>query len=427
MFRVVFRHRRRSGTLGKLVVLMVTAFMDMVGLLMVLPLLPFYAKRFVGEGPLWRALDAVGMGGEGIVIALLIASFSVAQLVSAPVWGRVSDRLGRRPALLVGMAANAIAFVVFAFANSLELLFISRIVQGAGGGTVGVIQAYVADTTEPKDRAKTLGWLSATTNAGVALGPVIGSAATRLGPSAPGLLAALLTLVTMGFAFKYLTESNDRVGAKTGEHPVIRRSTTAVRRVLSHPGDPASRLIWMYAVGMGAFQGMNAVLALFLFDRFGIDERNIWWVFTYIGTVSIVARAVLLGPAVDRYREPRLSRYGQTLLALGLVALPLATNYVALALAILLIPLGTAFTFPCVTGMLSQVIPNHERGLYMGVQQTFGGLARVIGPLWAGFAFDHLGKGVPYFTGAALAAATILLGVGIEHHIPPHGAPKPAS
>lgn len=427
MFRVVFRPTRRSGTLGKLVVLMVTAFMDMVGLLMVLPLLPYYAARFVGNGPLWRALDAIGMGGEGSVIALMVSSFAIAQLVSAPMWGRVSDRLGRRPALLVGMAASGLAYIIFAFSNSLELIFFSRLVQGAGGGTVGVIQAYVADATEPKDRAKTLGWLSAATNAGVAIGPVIGSAAAGWGHAAPGLLAALLTLVTMGFAFKYLTESNERVGSKTGEHPVIRRSSTALKRVLSHPGDPASRLIWMYAVGMGAFQGMTAILALFLLDRHGIDEKRIGWVFAYIGVLSVLARALVLGPAVDRYREPRLSRYGQALLALGLFALPFTTNLVSLALAILLIPLGTAFTFPCVTGMLSQVIPNHERGLYMGVQQTFGGVARVIGPIWAGFAFDYLGKGVPFFTGAALAAATILLGVGIEQHIPPHGAPKPAT
>jgi MFS family permease len=413
-----FRTPTREDRLGKLVVLMVTAFMDMVGLLMVIPLLPFYAKRFVGEGPLWRGLDAVGMGGEGTVIALMIAMFSVAQLVSAPVWGRVSDRYGRRPALLVGLASSGIAFIVFALANSLELLFLSRIVQGAGGGTVGVIQAYVADATEPKDRAKSLGWLSAATNAGVAIGPVIGSAAAGIGPAWPGLLAAGLTAITFLFAYHYLTESNERVGARTGEHPAIQRSTTALRRVVTHPGEPASRLIYMYAIGMGAFTGMNAILALFLFDRFGIDERSIGWVFAYIGVISVITRALILGRAVDRYREPRLSRYGQTLLALGLLALPFTTNYLSLALAILLVPLGTAFTFPCVTGMLSQVIPNHERGLYMGVQQSFGGVARIAGPLWAGFAFDHLGKGVPFYTGALLAAGTILLGLGLEEHVP---------
>ncbi|MFM8603396.1 MAG: MFS transporter, partial [Gemmatimonadota bacterium] len=143
---------------------MVTAFLDMVGLLMVLPLMPFYAQRFVGKGPLWAFFDRLGLGGEGAVISLLVSSFAIAQLVSAPFWGRVSDRVGRRPALLVGMAASGIAYIGFAFANSLELLFLSRIIQGAGGGTTGVIQAYVADATEPKDRAKTLGWLSAATN-----------------------------------------------------------------------------------------------------------------------------------------------------------------------------------------------------------------------------------------------------------------------
>jgi MFS family permease len=397
---------------------MITAFMDMVGLLMVLPLLPYYAKRFVGEGPLWRVLDTLGMGGEGAVIALLVSMFAVAQLLSAPMWGRVSDKFGRRPALLIGMASALIAYIVFAYANSLELLFLSRIVQGAGGGTVGVIQAYVADATKPKDRAKSLGWLSAATNAGVALGPVLGSFSARLGPEAPGLFAAGLTLINMVFAWKYLTESNEHAGRKTAERPVIKSSHVAVLRVTTHPGDPASRLIWIYAIGMGAFQGMTAILALFLLDRFGIDETQIWWVFMYIGVLSLLARALLLGPMVDRYREPRLSRFGIVLLALGLTALPLSYNYPTLVLAIALIPLGTAFTFPCVTGMLSQVIPNHERGLYMGVQQTFGGLARVIGPIWAGFAFDYLGKGVPFYTGAALALFTLTLGVGIEAHLP---------
>lgn len=397
---------------------MITAFVDMVGLLMVLPLLPYYATRFVGKGPLWRALDTVGLGGEGTVIALLVSSFAVAQLVSAPAWGRVSDRFGRRPALLIGLGASGIAYVVFALAGTLELLFLSRIVQGAGGGTVGVIQAYVADATEPKDRAKSLGWLSAATNAGVAIGPVLGSLAARLGPMAPGFVAAALTLVNMVFAWKYLTESNVHAGHHTGERPVVQRSRTALRRVATHPGEPASRLVWMYAIGMGAFQGMTAILALFLLDRFGIDEKGIGWVFMYIGILSVVARALLLGPAVDRYREPRLSRYGIVLLALGLAALPLSFSYVSLAIAIALIPLGTAFTFPCVTGMLSQVIPNHERGLYMGVQQTFGGLARVAGPIWAGFAFDYLGKGVPFWTGAALALFTLWLGAGIEAHLP---------
>src|ERR1043165_1957356 len=147
--------------MGKLVVLMIAAFIDMVGLLMILPLLPFYAKS---------------LGASGFVVGLLVASFAIAQIVSAPMWGRFSDRYGRRPALLVGLGASAFAYIIFAYANSLFLLFLSRIVQGAGGGTVGVIQAYVTDAVEPKDRARALGWLSAATNAGGGIRPGVGVA-----------------------------------------------------------------------------------------------------------------------------------------------------------------------------------------------------------------------------------------------------------
>src|SRR5881392_4366814 len=128
--------------MGKLVVLMITAFIDMAGVLMVVPLLPFYAKN---------------MGAGGFVVGALVASFAVAQLISAPMWGRFSDRYGRRPALLVGLGASAFAYVIFGFAASLWMLFASRIVQGLGGGTTGVAQAYVADTMQPKERAKALG------------------------------------------------------------------------------------------------------------------------------------------------------------------------------------------------------------------------------------------------------------------------------
>src|SRR5947208_15873276 len=183
---------RERSSVGKLAVLMVTAFMDMVGVLMIIPLLPCYAKS---------------MGAGGFVVGLLVSSFSIAQLLMAPVWGRLSDHYGRRPALIVGMTASAVAYVIFAYAGSLWLLFLSRIVQGAGGGTASVIQAYVADSLEPKDRAKGLGWLSAATNAGVALGPMLGGLAlTWLGTKGPGLIASALCIVNIGFAWKFLTE-----------------------------------------------------------------------------------------------------------------------------------------------------------------------------------------------------------------------------
>ena len=383
-------------TSGKLFVLIITNFVDMVGLLMVLPLIPFYARD---------------MGGGGLIVAVLVVSFTAAQLLSAPLWGRFSDRYGRRPALLVGLSAAAIAYVVFAFATSIWLLLLSRIVQGAGGGTVGVIQAYVADAVEPENRAKALGWLSAATNVGVAIGPAIGSAALVMGRPGPGLAAAALCLLNIFFAWKFLRESRDMTEV-SDKKPGTSRAMIA--RVISHAGEPAPRLIWIYAIAMGAFSGLMAILALFLADRFGVNEDNIWIFFSYVGVISVVTRAGILGWAVDRYGEARLSRVGLILLTIGLATIPFARGYVSLALSVALIPLGTAFTFPCVTSMLSRVIPSRERGMYMGVQQTFGGLARVIVPLWAGFAYDHLGRTVPFFTSAVLVGGTLLLGRGVD-------------
>ena len=161
----------------KLLTLMATAFVDMLGVLMIFPLLPFYVKNLGGSG-----FNFLGHHlGIGFITSVIVASFTVAQLLAAPMWGRFSDRVGRRPALLIALSASAIAYLIFGFAQSLWLLLLSRVVQGAGGGTVGVIQAYVADSTEPHDRARALGWLSATTNLGVALGPVLGSFAITLG------------------------------------------------------------------------------------------------------------------------------------------------------------------------------------------------------------------------------------------------------
>lgn len=386
---------------GKLVVLMVTAFIDMLGLLMILPLLPFYAKS---------------LGAGGAVVGLLVSSFSVAQLLSAPIWGRFSDRYGRRPALMVGLGASAVAYVVFAYADSLWLLFLSRIVQGAGGGTVSVIQAYVADATRPEDRAKSLGWLSAATNAGVALGPVIGSWVQLWSKNTPGLVAAVLCIVNMIFAWKYLTEI--RKPGDDGAKTTPKGSREAVLRVVSHPSEPASRLILIYALAIGAFQGTTAILALFLAERFGVNENTIGYFFMYIGVLSVVVRALMLGRLVDAVGEPRLSRVGLLLLAGGLIGLSLSPNLPVLALSVGMLPLGTAFTFPCVTAMLSRVVSSTERGLYMGVQQTFGGITRVAFPVILGVAFDAFGYQSPFWISASVVLATLLMGRDLEKYAP---------
>jgi MFS family permease len=418
---------RRAGR-GNLTALMFAAFVDMMGLLMVVPQLPFVATR---------------LGGGGFVVGALISSFSLAQLLSAPLWGRMSDRYGRRPVLLTALFASVAAYLIFAWASVpsassqsnpsfyLLLLFLSRIVQGAGGGTVGVIQAYVADSTEPRDRARALGWLSAATNLGVSIGPAIGSLGVSLWDErAPGVLAAVICAVNIVFVWMFVRESHVPDAAPAGAPPPV-RPTEAALRVATHPREAAPRLIWIYAVAMGAFSAFTAVLALFLHVRFGVTEKTIFYFFTWNGALSVLVRAFLLGWAVDRFGEVRLARIGQALLALGLGLLPftgsvsggwrmalpyglhLEASYIAVALVMSLIPLGTAFTFPCVTGLLSQVIEPRERGVMMGVQQSYGGAAPVLFPLLAGWTFQKM-TGLPFWISAAMVLGTLFLSFGIE-------------
>ena len=389
--------------LRRLAVLIFVCFVDAIGFMIVLPLLPFYATR------LHASPETVGR---------LIASFSIAQLLSAPVWGRVSDRYGRRPALLIGLSASAVAFAVFGIADAVWLLFASRIVQGAGGGTTGVAQAYVADTVEPKDRARALGWLSSATAAGVIFGPAIASFAFALGPAAPGLVAAGLCLVNVAFAWKWLPES--RAGQRHDGASPRKPIWHPAWLVLRHPTNLVSRLIWIYGIGMIAFSAMTSVLSLYLQAAFSLTEKTIGPIFAYVGVLSLVMRSVLLGPIVDRLGESWTMRTGALLLAAGLLLYPIPQSLWTLAAVIPLVPIGTALLFPATTSLMSRYSDTRELGTTMGVAQTFAGLARVVAPLLSTMIFQRLGHDWPfYLAGAVVAlAGALTLQIPRESRVP---------
>jgi MFS family permease len=311
--------------------------------------------------------------------------------------------------------------VIFAYASTLWLLLISRIVQGLGGGTIGVVQAYVADASDPTDRAKSLGWLSAATSLGAVVGPAIGSALIHWGRHAPGIASAIFCVLVSVFAWIYLRESREEMAA-TGEHGVPQTSAGAVWSVITRPKEPAQRLIWIYAIAIGAFYGTAPTLPLLLANRLPINEGNVGYFVMYLGGMGVVVRAGILGRMIEWLGEARLTRLGLVLLAFGLAAVAAVHSYLTLLVALTLMPLGTAFVFPCVTAMLSRVVPNRHRGLYMGVQHTFGGVSRVVFPLAAGVAMDHLGLGVPFLLAGVLVLATLLLTTSMEQYAPSRAA-----
>lgn len=390
--------------MSKLVVLMFTAFVDMVGSSMIFPLVPYYATQ---------------MGANGLMVGVILAAFSVAQLLSAPSWGRFSDRYGRRPAILLGLIVSAVAYIVFAYTDSLTLLLVSRFVQGIGAGTVGVLQAYVADTMREDERAKSLGWLSAATSFGVVVGPALGSFLTVLwGHEAPGVGGAVLCVAVSIFAWRYLRESNEELGVRSARRRP-RAGRDALVRVMTHAAEPAPRLIWIYAVGIGAFYGTGQLMPLVLADRFGVTEKTVGWFFMYFGLMGVIIRALLLGPVVRRFREPRVARIGVVMLAAGLALAGVSQSYVTLFASFTLMPLGTAFLFPCITALLSNVVTPAERGLQMGVQQTYGGVSRVAFPIFAGAIVDHYGPGVPFVVAGLLVLATITMTWSLEASLGP--------
>ena len=382
----------------RLAVLMAVCFVDMLGLMLVAPLMPFYAKRM--DAPDW-------------LVGPLIAAFAVAQLISSPVWGKFSDRYGRRPAMIIGLAASALAYVVFGFASSLWMLFASRLVQGLGGGTTGVAQAYVADTMAPGERAKALGWISAATSAGVLIGPVIGSVARSFGTAVPGLVAAGLMLLCVVFAWRWLPESRvHHTHSPSGQQlPPGRSIKQALWEIVEHPSEPAHRVIWIYVIGMLALNVVIGVMALYFKDVYLVTEETIGYFFTIFGVVGVLMRVSFVGWFNARFGEIRTMQVGTISLFLGLALMPLPAAIlppfpaiVVFIIFLTLVPVGTALLFPASTSLVSQRVPRHELGLVMGAQQTLRGIVSIVGPVGATLAFDKLGHGVPFLIAAVVVA-----------------------
>lgn len=411
----------------RLSVLIAVCFVDMLGLMIVNPLMPFYALRL--HAPEW-------------MVGPLISAFAAAQLVASPVWGRFSDRHGRRPALLIGLAASAVAFVIFGFAGALWVLFVSRIVQGLGGGTTGVAQAYVADAIAPAERAKALGWLSAGTSAGVVIGPSLGSFFARFGTAAPGLAAATVMLLNLIAAWYLLPEprhhsqptpaggtpvpppagggeGGGRVTAGTHQPRPISR---AVWEIVRHPSRPAHRVIWIYCVGMLALNVLIGVLALYLKDTFAVTERTIGYYFLVFGIVGVVMRVSIVGWVNDRLGEVRTMRLGAVIFALGLALMPLPRMLPLFVLCLILSPVGTALLFPASTSLVSQRVDKRELGLMMGAQQTLRGIMSIIGPIGGTVAYATLGHGVPLLLAAATVGLAGLLAAREPHESPAAGS-----
>jgi len=371
------------------VVLFLTVFIHLLGFGLLLPVLPYYAKTY---------------GAGGLLVGLLSASFSFFQFLFAPVWGRLSDRVGRRPILLGSLIVTSASYVVFGFSHSLWLLFASRIVAGIAGAVLPTAQTYMADTTSPEERTKGMGMIGAALGLGFTFGPAIGGALSRWGYSVPAFASAGFALVAAILAFFLLPESLS---------PEARAEAAARRR--QRPGlavafsdafaRPAVRpVLLLYFIGTLCFAGLEATFALFGHDRYGLSAMNVGYLLGYMGILAVVMQGGLVGRLARRFGEPRLVRSGFLLLAAGMLAAGGAPPFSWLLVALAGVALGNGLSSPSLAGLVSIATAAGEQGSVLGVYQALGSLARTIGPFLGGLAFDTLGPTSPLWIGGTIIA-----------------------
>ena len=369
-----------------LLVIFLTIFVNLVGFGIIVPLLPFYAETF---------------GASPFVIGLLFAIFSICQLIAAPLLGEWSDRYGRRPVLVFSLAGTVISFVMLALAQSLTMLFIARIVDGLSGGNISTARAYVADITEPKDRARAYGIIGAAFGLGFIFGPALSGMLAGVSITAPIWAAAALTLVATLMAWLWLPETVHRTTAGTG------RPMRNVALMMRRPG--LRRILVIDFVYWFAFAIFQTTFALFVAGRFGFDAAQTGYVFAGVGVLGVLVQGLAIRPVVRRFGDRTTFGAGLVFGVIGLVGATLAHSLTVFALALVPLALGIGFGHPTVASLVSQAGRRDEQGRVQGAAGAMESLGRTLGPVWGSAALQRFGDAMPYLSAAVCLVVTLVL------------------
>lgn len=375
-------------------ILFLIVFIDLVGFGVVIPLLPYYALRF----------DA-----SPIAVTTMMACYSLAQFISSPILGRLSDRVGRRPVLLLSLACSIAAYVWLALAPALWMLFAARLLAGAGAGNIAAAQAYIADVTPPEKRAKGMGMIGAAFGLGFTVGPAIGGLLAGPNPASaalarPALLAAALSAIALLITAWRLKESLSPEARGDKARP---GRLTLVKSAFARP--ELRRLIVLFFITICAFAGMETTFALWANSKFGWGPEQVGWVFFYVGIVLAALQGGAIGSLSRRFGEARLVTAGAAIICAGLLGLAFAASLWAVLVVTGLLALGMGLLNPSVTSLVSRVAGADERGGVMGVSQSAASLARIAGPALAGVLFTVGGRDAPYYVGALLMVAVVAM------------------
>jgi multidrug resistance protein len=382
-----------SRARSPLLVLFLTVFIDMVGFGIVIPVLPLYAERF---------------NASPMAIGWLTGIYSGMQIIFTPILGKLSDRFGRRPVLMLSLAGTAAGFALMGLADSLVLLFVARIISGVTGGNNSIPQAYIADVTTPETLSKWMGMIGAAFGLGFTFGPMIGGIMSRISYSAPFYFAAALAAANVVLLYFILPESLPK------EHRAKPHEDAPIIEVFRHgTGWLFGIVVATYFFLIVGFTIMTAFFALFTSRRFGYDAQANGYLFGFIGIVTVIVQGGLIGRLVAIFGETVLARTGLLLTAASLALLPFCHNLAWLLVACVGLSLGSGFASPPLNGLASQLVDRSWQGRALGVVQSAGSTARLIGPLLGGWLLMlDLHKPATRYGETAFYAASLLCVIG---------------
>ncbi len=380
--------------------LLLTVFIDTVGFGIVLPLLPYFAAQF---------------GAQPGIVPLLATVYSFTQFLMAPVWGRLSDKIGRRPIILITIAGIVLGYLWLAAAGSLLMLFLARAFTGAMASNGGVINAYVADVTSPRDRAKGMGRIGAAHGLGFVMGPAIGGLLAGSDPANPDLqlpflVAAALSAVALAIGWFQVRETVSAESRRLASSRAGGR-LVALRDALGRPQLGLLMLILMMTPFV--FAGVESVFVVWSSHTLGWGATENGWIYTFMGVVAVAVQILVVGRLARTIGEHRAILLGAALIGLGVVLLPFMSGYAGLCFAFLLIVGGVCINNPSLNSIISQQVSADERGRMLGISQSCSALARIAGPVWVGFAYGAFGPSWPFLSGAVVMAAMFLLALRV--------------
>lgn len=374
--------------------ILITVFIDMLGLGLLIPVLPFIVRQF---------------SESAMTVGLLSMSFALFQFFAAPILGRLSDKYGRRPLLLFSLLGSAIGYLLFGLAHSLVLLFVARVVDGISGGNVSIAQAYIADVTDPAHRSRNFGLLGAAFGMGFIIGPAIGGTLSHFwGLTAPAFFAAALALSNTVLGFFVLPET--RPVEKRSTEPITFRALNpflGIVRAIQHE-HLAGIFLAIFTFNV-AFSGLQSNFSLFTLAKFGWGPQENAMLFVVIGVMSAITQAVIVRKLVTIFRDQKIATVGMAVQSVSYLATAFVPKGWMQFPTSAVMSFGVGITTPTLSGVVSNSVSEQEQGLMLGTTQSITALTRIVGPLWAGFAFDWISPAAPYWSGAIMIAVAALL------------------